>query len=161
MKTQLETIRQMTITEPRQQPASAARRCHILLVDDDHYVRDLHVGVLIRSGYEVDAAGDGVEAWRVLNEDRYDLLITDHQMPWVTGLELIQKLRAESMILPVILTSGVVPTEALKRLPGLKIEAVVQKPCPLDKFLQTVSDVLVAAGITSTWSAPGSQSTAS
>ena len=124
-----------------------ARRARILVVDDDPCLRELNARVLSRFGCEVDLAKDGVEAWGALKEDRYDLLITDHQMPWVTGLELIQKLRAEAMTLPVILVSGAVPTEELKLLPGLDIQAVMPKTCPMEQFLQTVDELLAATGL--------------
>jgi DNA-binding response OmpR family regulator len=122
-------------------------RPRILVVDDDYYVRELNAGVLIRSGYDVDTAVDGEDAWRALHVDHYDLLITDEQMPWVTGLELILKLRAEAMHLPIILASGLPPHEELDRHAGLQIQAVVTKPCHLAELLQTVKSVLGAAGI--------------
>ena len=122
------------------------RRVSILLADDDLSTRNLNAEVLTRSGYQVATASDGVEAWQALNEDRYDLLITDHQMPWVTGLELIQKLRAEAKTLPVILVSGLLPEEEIKRHPELRIEATLQKPCQLEVLLDTVRLVLWGSG---------------
>jgi len=118
------------------------RRAHILVVDDDPYTCELNAGVLIRSGYEVDTAEDGVNAWRALRQTHYDLLITEHHMPWVTGLELIQKLRADAMTLPVILAVEANPGAELNRPPGLRIEAVVPQPCPLERLLETVQAVL-------------------
>lgn len=129
-------------------PMLGTQRRRILVVDDDVYVRELNAGVLIRSGYHVDTAVDGVDAWRALHDEHYDLLITDEQMPWVTGLELIQKLRAEAMLLPVILASGLPPLDDLSREPGLRIQAVVTKPCPLAVLLQTVESVLSDARAT-------------
>lgn len=134
--------------QPRPAPTrmDPPRRASILLADDDFYTRELNAGVLIRSGYRVDTAGDGVEAWQALNEARYDLLIIEQQMPWVTGLELIQKLRSEARTLPVILVSGTAPVEELNRHPGLQIEATLQKPCPLEVLLNTVRQILRATG---------------
>ncbi len=141
----LSTMVPVTATARLAPPGERAPRRRILVVDDDVYVRELNAGVLIRSGYHVDTAVDGVDAWRALHDEQYDLLITDEQMPWVTGLELIQKLRAEAMLLPVILASGLPPLEDLARDPGLRIQAVVTKPCPLLVLLQTVESVLSEA----------------
>jgi CheY-like chemotaxis protein len=141
---------------PVQDPAPPSRRPRILVVDDDLTIRQVNARVLIHSGYEVDIAKDGEEAWGALKGARYDLLITDHDMPWVTGLELIQKLRSAAMSLPVILASGTVPTEELHRLPGLAIQAVLHKPCPLEQFLQTVREVLAAIETTRAGAAPSS-----
>jgi len=132
---------------PPSQDQAPSRRARILVVDDDPSLRELNARLLSRFGCEVDLAKDGVEAWCALKEDRYDLLITDHQMPWVTGLELIQKLRSEAMTLPVILVSGAVPTEELNLLPGLDIQAVMTKSCPLESFLKTVGELLAATGL--------------
>jgi DNA-binding response OmpR family regulator len=117
----------------------------ILLVDDDCYVRELNAGVLIQSGYNVDIAEDGADAWKVLNEINYNLLITDNKMPRVTGLELIKKLRSEDMTLPVILASGTVPVEELKQYPWLKLDATLPKPFTIAELLDTVKKVLLAA----------------
>ncbi len=70
-------------------PAIPLQCVRILLVDDDLYVRELNAGVLMRSGYNVETASDGADAWRAIKERDYDLLITDNTMPRVTGMELI------------------------------------------------------------------------
>ncbi|MBE0544257.1 MAG: response regulator, partial [Verrucomicrobia bacterium] len=89
------------------QAADAAVKLHrILVVDDDDSIRQLNTAVLTRAGYTVDAAEDGVVAWHALNAESYDLLITDNNMPALTGIELLQKMRAARMCLPVIVASG-------------------------------------------------------
>jgi DNA-binding response OmpR family regulator len=117
----------------------------ILVVEDDPDIRLLNTEVLTESGYHVDAAVDGVEAWHALKSKPYDLLITDNNMPIVTGLELIKKLRAEDMTLPVILMSGTLPTEELEKHPWLQIQATLLKPYTLAELFRTVKEVLVAA----------------
>jgi two-component system OmpR family response regulator len=116
----------------------------ILLVDDDHGIRQLYADVLARSGYHVDTADNGASGWRALNASYYDLLITDNTMPGVTGLELIKKLRSEDMLLPVILASGTVPAEELNRCPWLQLDAVLPKPFSIEELLETVRAVLRA-----------------
>ena len=134
----------------RGEPVGVAPECPantppcILVVDDDADIRRLNVEVLADSGYQVDAAEDGVEAWQALNTKPYDLLITDNKMPMVTGLELIKKLRAEDMTLPVILVSGTLPAEELKHHPWLQIQATLLKPYTLAELFRTVKEVLMA-----------------
>jgi len=122
---------------PRTNPSS-----RILVVEDDREVRELNTTVLSRSGYKVDAAEDGAAAWQALNTDSYDLVITDHNMPKLTGVELLKKLRAARMALPVILVSGTMPTEELNRHPWLQIEATLLKPYTMAELLGTVKNVL-------------------
>jgi DNA-binding response OmpR family regulator len=135
---------------PTGAPTSAALECQtnppkrILVVEDDADIRQLNTEVLMESGYQVDAAEDGVAAWQALNTKRYDLMITDNSMPIVTGLELIKKLRAEDMTLPVILMSGTMPTEELEQHPWLQIQATLLKPYTLAELFRTVKEVLVA-----------------
>ena len=81
----------------------------ILLVHDDGDILQLSTEVLIRSGYEVDAAADGAAAWETLNATSYDLLITDYEMPKVSGVDLLKKLQASRKELPVIVVSPSLP----------------------------------------------------
>jgi DNA-binding response OmpR family regulator len=118
---------------------------NILLVDDELHARELHAAALIRAGYDVNTAKDGADAWNALNLMSYDLLITDNRMPRVTGMELIKKLRSEDMMLPVILASGTVPAEELKRHPWLMLDATLSKPFSVEQLLEVVKQVLRSA----------------
>jgi len=114
----------------------------ILVVDDDTAIRDTIAISLVRCGYRVDTARDGAAAWNALNEAGYHLLITDHKMPRLTGLELIQKLRSEAMTLPVILISGMMPTEEVKHHHRLDIDATLIKPFAMEELLHAVKKAL-------------------
>lgn len=80
----------------------------ILLVEDQQEVRDMMALLLERLGYETQQAQDGKEAHEILTEhpDAFDLVITDHNMPRMTGLELVQAVHPENPDLPFILLSG-------------------------------------------------------
>jgi DNA-binding response OmpR family regulator len=127
---------------PGRSPAIPAKR--ILLVDDDIFMCQLNRGVLTHSGYEVDAAADGAAGWDALQARQYDLLITDNTMPKVTGIEMVMMLRGRDTTLPVILASGVTPTEALRGHPELKINAILLKPYSMEELLAAVANVLQA-----------------
>jgi DNA-binding response OmpR family regulator len=123
---------------------------HILVVEDDEFLRQLSTEALIHSGYEVDAAADGAAAWQALNTDSYDLLITDNNMPRVSGVELLKKLRAVRMDLPVIMASGILPQEEFNRYPWLQPAATLLKPFTIEEMLQTVKQVLLESESTTT-----------
>ena len=125
---------------PRQDRATLSKR--ILVADDDQAIRELISVFLIRSGYEVDTAKDGADAWKALNEASYYLLITDYKMPRMTGVELINLLRSQDMTLPVILVSGTMPTEELNRHPWLRVDATLHKPFTVEELLDTVNNVM-------------------
>src|ERR1700722_1074217 len=103
-------------------------RPRILVVEDDEDIRRLNAEVLTVSGYKVDAAADGTIAWDILQYNQYDLLVTDYHMPKMSGVELLKKVRAAHVALPVILVSGTMPVEKLKQDPWLQIDATLLKP---------------------------------
>jgi DNA-binding response OmpR family regulator len=120
----------------------------ILVVDDDADIRQLNAKVLVASGYQVDTAEDGAVAWAALQRNSYDLLVTDNNMPHLSGVELLENLLLAHIGLPVILVSGNVPTEELNRHPWLQIEATLLKPYTIADLLGTVEAVLGAASAT-------------
>ena len=114
----------------------------ILFVDDCSDIREAVPKVLVDSGYRVDVAEDGEAGWEALHATRYDLLITDHKMPKLTGIELVRKLRFARIELPVILASAALPAEAMGRNPLLQIAAVLLKPFTVEELLEMVKAVL-------------------
>jgi two-component system sensor histidine kinase and response regulator WspE len=82
-------------------------RRRILVVDDSITVREVERQLLLRRGYDVDVAVDGREGYNALRAGRYDLMITDVDMPRMTGIELIRAVRREPRLagLPIIIVS--------------------------------------------------------
>jgi DNA-binding response OmpR family regulator len=116
----------------------------ILVVDDDGDIRRLNAGVLRCSGYQVNDAEDGAAGWEALYANGYDLLITDHDMPKLTGLDLLKKLRAAHMELPVIMATGTLPPGELAQSPWLQPATTLLKPYSVEELLTTVREVLCA-----------------
>ena len=116
----------------------------ILVVDDNSDLRQLYADALAHPGCLVDAAQDGAAAWEALQANHYNLLITEHSLPRLTGVELVRKLRAAHMALPVVLAAGRLPTHELARNPSLQLAATLMKPFAVDALLDTVKKVLNA-----------------
>src|SRR5262245_23032591 len=100
----------------------------ILVVDDELVICEISAAMLSHCGYDVDTAQDGEAGWTALRAKEYDLLITDQRMPKVSGVELVEKLRAEGLDLPVIMVSGVLPLGELRSRPHLQFAALLLKP---------------------------------
>lgn len=66
----------------------------ILVVDDTRSMRKMVAAVLAGAGYEVAEAEDGVHALELAQARRYDLVVTDHNMPRMDGVTLVRELRA-------------------------------------------------------------------
>jgi len=64
-----------------------------LVVDDSRMVRDLHAFMLQSGGYEVDGAETGSEALERILTKKYDLIVTDINMPQMDGYELTKSIR--------------------------------------------------------------------
>ena len=114
----------------------------ILVVEDETEIRQLSAEVLARAGFAVDAAEDGIAAWEALHAKDYHLLITDHDMPRLSGLELVKRMRSARMALPVILASGTLPMQQPQWDHELQLAALLPKPFSADQLLGTVKEVL-------------------
>lgn len=114
------------------------RPLSILVVDDEENIREVLASALERSGYETDSADDGIEGWNKLHTASYSLLITDNNMPRMSGVELIGKIRAARMDLPIILATSDPP----RNLRSLQLAGILRKPFSLQSLRQTVDDAL-------------------
>lgn len=128
-------------------PDSQPLQRRILVAEDEPNIRRFNFEVLIRSGYRVDTAADGAIAWQTLNETLkapggYDLLITDNDMPKVTGIDLLQKVHAAHLALPVIMTTGTPLWETFIQFPWLQPAVTLLKPYTRAEFLEAVQKVL-------------------
>ena len=96
----------------------AAASAQVLVVDDEPDLRTLYELTLLREGYRVEAAGTLAEAWRQLEEKKFDAVITDMRLPDGLGLELLQRLlaahRPERCIVMTAYGSAENAVEALK-----------------------------------------------
>ena len=82
----------LTAVQPSHTEPQRERR--ILLVEDQKNVQDMMMSMLERLGYEAFCCDDGLEALELVREEpeAFDLVITDHNMPKMTGLEMIQQI---------------------------------------------------------------------
>jgi two-component system sensor histidine kinase and response regulator WspE len=82
-------------------------RKRVLVVDDSLTVRELQRKLLDNHGYEVDVAVDGMDGWQQLRAGRYDLVVTDIDMPRMDGVELVELIRKDPTLksLPVMIVS--------------------------------------------------------
>jgi two-component system response regulator QseB len=121
------------------------------MVEDDKSIRHFCVQALFASGYQVHAAEDGAAAWDALQINTYHLLITDHGMPKVTGVELLKKLHDARKALPVIMATGTIPEAEFTRCPWLLPDATLLKPYTTAELLEIVNDVLRATNGIREW----------
>ncbi len=87
--------------------ATVAKQKRVLVVDDSLTVRELERKLLESGGYGVDVAVDGMDGWNAVRTDRYDLVVTDVDMPRLDGIELIKLIRKDERLKssPVMIVS--------------------------------------------------------
>ncbi len=108
-------------------------------MDDEESVRISLTKILEYSGYEVVIARDGMEALAELERETFDLVLTDHCMPQISGLQLMRMIKLRHPSLPIVVITG-------ERLVDDFLEsgafAVLQKPFDVDDVLSVIQAVL-------------------
>lgn len=113
----------------------------ILCVDDNTELVEL-VGDMLRFyGYRVECVYDSEQALKVVETgpDKFDLLITDMQMPGIDGAELIVKAREAGFHGKVIVFSAALSLESRQRFGDLGVEAIVDKPADHRQLISVVA----------------------
>ena len=117
---------------PVSDPASEPPR--ILIVDDDLSVRRLIRVFLQERGYHVRSAAGADEALELLENERFDIVVTDLRLPVSSGLELLQEVRARLPGVRSVLMSGDADVPALVGAVERGVDAVLLKPFELEEL---------------------------
>ncbi len=116
----------------------------VLVVDDEIHIVHVVAIKLRNNGFEVISAGDGQEGFKLACEEKPDIIITDFQMPIMTGLEMVQKLRRceQTKDVPVIMLTarGFAIGDEQKR--DLQISECLSKPFSPKELLRDIEDIL-------------------
>ncbi|MGH1342758.1 MAG: response regulator [Nannocystales bacterium] len=111
----------------------------LLVAEDDVGTRTGLAAVLREEGYEVDEAPDGEVAWSIVRVTRPDLVLTDLDMPNLSGSELIGRVRALYPRIPIVVLSAEDPIDAGRRCVALNADRFFSKPVNLDDILTFVA----------------------
>jgi CheY-like chemotaxis protein len=111
----------------------------ILLVDDQRAVRDAINLLLSLDAHTVTQAADGVEAVALYSPGKFDLVITDFEMPQMRGDELAARIKAESPAQPVLMITAYAEQLADGDSP---VDAILDKPFQLDDLRRLIADLL-------------------
>jgi DNA-binding NtrC family response regulator len=88
-------------------PFAQERTERILIVDDEHFIRDVLTKVVSGGGFMTDTAQDAQEAIQKLAESEYEMVLTDITMPGLDGLQLLQHVATQYPEIAVIMITGV------------------------------------------------------
>jgi two-component system NtrC family sensor kinase len=115
----------------------------VLVIEDSRVYRDLIVQhVLEPQGYQPLVAGDGQEGLRLALTEKPDLIITDWELPGLTGIEILQMLHEDKFDTPIILMTSHGSEELVVRAFRLGIKDYVIKPFEVDEMLAVIDRAL-------------------
>ncbi len=119
----------------------------LLLAEDEKELSRALVAILQMKGYEVDAAYDGAEAYEKITAQMYEGIILDIMMPKMSGLEVLEKIRGEGILTPVLLLTA--KAEVEDRVEGLNRGAddYLAKPFVMAELLARVNALVRRGGV--------------
>jgi CheY-like chemotaxis protein len=126
---------------------SADTPTRVLVVDDESHIVHVVRLKLSNAGYDVLSAADGEEGYESACKHRPDLIITDYQMPYMTGLEMCRRLRQnpDTENIPVLMLSARGYALEDEELRSVNIVATLGKPFSPRELLTRVVEVLGAS----------------
>ena len=120
----------------------------VLVAEDNPALANVLRFNLQRVNLDVSLANDGCRAWEMAQKQRFDLVVTDQEMPGMTGLELCQRLRERAEyadVRIVMVTAREMELDIMRLKEQLQIEAVFSKPYSPNQLLDVVQELLAQA----------------
>ena len=124
-------------SESEAEPATASAG-RVLLVDDNTELRRVWTRALRRLGHDITEATSGADALRKLAEHPFDIVLSDIQMPDMSGLELLAKVRAIDPDLAVLVLTGAPEAATVARAQELGAFEYITKPVDLTRLTGSV-----------------------
>ena len=113
----------------------------ILVVEDDFDIQELLQNFLQETGYEVDIAGDGVEALSIFIDGKYDLILLDIMLPKIDGYGVCELIRKQSDVPIIMLTALNGEDDQIKGL-DLQVDDYITKPFSMPILIRKIAAVL-------------------
>lgn len=121
--------------------AAHAQPVRILVVDDHPANRALVQAQMNTLGYQADVAADGAQALQLIAQARYDMVLTDLNMPGMDGYTLARLLRSQGMRLPIIAVTASASVTEHERCAEAGMNAVLVRPILLDTIEHMVREL--------------------
>ena len=116
----------------------------VLVVDDFSTMRRIIKNILRQLGFNnVVEADDGTTAWDILNKDKIEFIISDWNMPQMTGIELLRKVRASEEFgdLPFLMVTAEAQQENIIEAVQAKVSNYIVKPFTADVMKQKIDKI--------------------
>ena len=114
----------------------------ILITDDDRRLRETIRDVLVPKGYRILMAGDGVEAFEIVQHEQIDLVLLDMHMPRMTGLQALRLVKKFKSLLPCILMSAEMNDTLRAEAEEAEVFTILRKPVGRLNLTEVVQQAL-------------------
>ena len=114
----------------------------ILIADDEQKMRHLLSMILEEAGHEVEKAEDGTQAFSKLENDMFDMVITDIKMPHMSGIELLQNIIKADIPCPVVMITAFATIESAVKTMRLGASDYITKPFDREQIILSVERTL-------------------
>ena len=114
-------------------------KAHILIADDEHYIRSSLKTVLEGEGYQVTVAYDGVECLGLVRKNDYDVVFLDIKMPRLDGVETLKSIMAFGFTTQVIMICGFANQETVNECIEMGAVGFLHKPLDLNMLLAALN----------------------
>lgn len=127
--------------------STESRTCpkHVLVVDDEMYLREIISFDLERCGYTVSLAENGEAAIKVILENAIDVILTDIRMPKMDGIRLLKWVREQSPSNPPVILMTAFADISSEEALALGAFAFLKKPSEKDELLDVVASAFISA----------------
>jgi DNA-binding NtrC family response regulator len=115
---------------------------YILVVDDEEKMQHLLSIMLVRQGYSVDRAGDGLSALEMIKANPYDMVISDIRMPGMDGMELLSAIKELDIPCPVVFITAYATVDSAVESMRRGVADYITKPFDEERILLTVERTL-------------------
>jgi len=114
----------------------------VLIAEDMESQRELYEDFLNENGYKILTACNGVEALKIIENQKVDLVVTDAKMPEMNALDIVPRIRILRPGLPIIVVTAYPVLVDAFADQIFKVEAIFLKPVSLDDLLKKVKELL-------------------
>ena len=132
-----------TVLRDRPNPLGTSAAKQILVIDGDPEIRELVAATVIRAGFLADIEGDGENGWKALCRVAYDLVITGDELPGLTGVELIERIRGFSKEPPCMLILSQQLEGKSIPMPFIVADGLLAKPFTPVALIERVYELLL------------------
>ena len=114
----------------------------VLVVDDMLSMRTVITSLLMSSGYKTMEAGSGNLGFQLMQSNSFDLIISDWNMPGLTGAQFVSSIRTKDAVIPVVMVTAEAGRERILEMRKIGVNGYILKPFKPQALLDVVDRIL-------------------